>query len=285
MIYKRSNMFNGFGILIFKAVILTGNIFSSCWLSFSLWKQAEGGKGVKAETEEVSSALNEVLTFPSVKGRDIKVYIFNGKQSSATTLVIGGVHGDERSGIKLAHALLADLQSRSIDDFKARVIVIPVANPDGYAANTRVNARGIDINRNFPTKDFRQGSLTKYCNPGKEAASEPETQAILKIIDEYKPELILSFHANIGCVNYDGPAEEIAKTISAKNGLPVRKDIGYATPGSMGTYYGRERNIPIITFELLTKDNQWERHGRVTLETIGVTQSEEDERKEVRHEA
>lgn len=211
-------------------------------------------------------ATSQQLAFRSVKGREIKVYVF--RSGEPTTLVIGGIHGDERPGVELALEFIDRLGSPQVFDFKGRIVVIPKANPDGIIAGTRVNARGIDINRNFPTKDFQQGRFKKSCYPGRQAASEPETIAILQLALQFKPKLILAFHAELGCVNYDGPASEIAGAISAVNGLPVRRDLGYRTPGSLGTYFGVERNIPVITLELLAEDNQWERHGRAIIEGI-----------------
>ena len=64
----------------------------------------------------------------------------------------------------------------------------------------------------------------------------------------------MAFHAELGCVNYGGPGMQIAKAISSENGLPVCKGLGYPTPGSLGTYFGVERNIPVITLELSSKD-------------------------------
>ena len=64
--------------------------------------------------------------------------------------------------------------------------------------------------------------------------------------------------------------QRILPRLLSADGLPVRKDLGYRTPGSLGTYFGVERNIPMITLELLSEDNQWERHGKAILEAIGM---------------
>ncbi len=211
-----------------------------------------------------------LLNFRSVMGREIPVFIYGN--DGPITLVIGGIHGDEPGGVALAEEFIHRLQSNSIKNLVGRIVVIPRANPDGLIAGTRVNARGIDINRNFPTRDFRQGHFTQSCNPGKQAGSEPETRGILHTAEVFKPKLILVFHAELGCVNYDGPGDSIAKVISLENGLPVRQDLGYPTPGSLGTYFGVERDIPVITWELLDHDQQWERHGKAIIAAIGMNQ-------------
>ena len=137
----------------------------------------------------------------------------------------------------------------------SNILFIPCLNPDGMGANTRVNANGVDLNRNFPTKNFGQDGSAAGDNPsayygGNEPASEIETRFIMDVIEKYKPKLILSLHAPYKIVNYDGPAQDIAQKISDIIAYPVEASIGYPTPGSFGTYCGVERNIPTITLEL-----------------------------------
>jgi len=135
------------------------------------------------------------------------------------------------------------------------LLFIPCLNPDGMAQNTRTNANGVDLNRNFPTKNWGEDTSAAGENPqdyfgGKAPASEIETKFVIDIIEKYQPKLILALHAPYKIVNYDGPAQEIAQKISDIIGYPVEESIGYPTPGSFGTYCGVERNIPTITLEL-----------------------------------
>jgi protein MpaA len=215
-----------------------------------------------------NSAFIKKQTFFSVRGRLIEAYEFGSGEHC--TFVIGGVHGDEPEGVVLARSLLRYLQALSLADFGKKVVLIPVANPDGFKAGTRWNAHKIDINRNFPTSNFRSRCLAGRYYPGNKPASEPETKAILKIAEEYHPDLIITFHEDLNCVNYDGPGAEVAARMGAVNGMPVKDDLGYSTPGSLGTYFGRERHIPVITLELFSKDDQWTRHGKAILREIGV---------------
>ncbi len=135
------------------------------------------------------------------------------------------------------------------------LLFIPCLNPDGLQNNTRTNANGVDLNRNFPTKNWGEDTSAAGDNPddyygGKSPASEIETQFVIDIIEKYQPKLILTLHAPYKIVNYDGPAKEVAQKISDIIGYPVEESIGYPTPGSFGTYCGVERNIPTITLEL-----------------------------------
>lgn len=167
------------------------------------------------------------------------------QNETKTVLVIGAVHGDEPQGKFLIENYLKTAQTP-----KNRMLFIPCLNPDGLALKIRQNANEIDINRNFPTKNWQREPFASEYFGGEEAASEIETKFVVDIIEEFSPNIILTLHAPYKVVNYDGPAEEIAEEISKIINYPAEGDIGYPTPGSFGTYAGVERNIPTITLEL-----------------------------------
>ena len=123
-------------------------------------------------------------------------------------------------------------------------------NPDGLKKGTRGNANGVDLNRNFPSSDWSPESPQKKNYPGTHPASEPETRAVMAAIERFSPVAIISIHTWIPQVNFDGPGKQIAECMAEKNGYPITEDIGYPTPGSLGSFVGRDRNIPVITLEL-----------------------------------
>lgn len=170
------------------------------------------------------------------------------KLQPKTILTIGVFHGDEPQGKFLVKNYIQSLQAERSNP-KNRLLFIPCLNPDGLANNTRQNANMVDLNRNFPTKNWTKSKDKEYFG-GENPSSEVETRFIEEIIEEFSPNIILTLHAPYKVVNYDGPAEEIAKNISKIIGYPVQNDIGYPTPGSFGTYSGVEKNIPTITLEL-----------------------------------
>lgn len=187
----------------------------------------------------------------SVMGRAINATIHGTGKTHV--IVIGGIHGDETATPVVARALAASLE-RNPAPVGLTVIVVPEANPDGVAAGTRVNARGVDINRSFPAQNWRSDykSVTRY--PGTEPSTEPETRALIALIQRYSPDLIITIHAALGCVNWDGPAQEFARVMALKNNYPLCPYLGYETPGSFGSYVGVDRSVPTPTIELQATD-------------------------------
>ena len=164
-----------------------------------------------------------------------------GEVNHKNILVIGVFHGDEPQGEILINKYLENNSSN--------LLFIPCLNPDGKDLNTRQNSNNVDLNRNFPTKNWIKSTDKQYYG-GETPASEIETKFVINILEKYKPKAILTLHSPYCVVNYDGNAKEIAEEISKIINYPVEEDIGYPTPGSFGTYCGKERNIPTITLEL-----------------------------------
>ena len=171
-----------------------------------------------------------------------ELLLVGGSFSCNPPLIIGVVHGDEPQGEELINQYLNDVENTSL-------LFIPCLNPDGKILGTRTNSKGVDINRNFPTKNWVYSKKDKYYG-GDSPASEIETRFLTEVLDEYTPSVILTLHTPYKIVNYDGPAREHSEEISKIIGYPVEESIGYPTPGSFGTYAGIERNIPTITLEM-----------------------------------
>ncbi len=161
-------------------------------------------------------------------------------------LIIGVFHGDEPQGEYFINSYL----EKNTNTGKNSLYFIPRLNSN----NIRQNKNGVDLNRNFPTKNWILGEKNDYFG-GNKPNSEEETQFLVKLISENKFSAIITIHAPYKTVNYDGPAQELAQQISQIVGYPPSSDIGYATPGSFGTYCGKERSIPTITIEIDEAEN------------------------------
>jgi len=194
----------------------------------------------------------------SVQGRPIMIQILG--RGPDTTLIMATIHGNEPAGTPLVERLTSYLQSHP-DLLEGReVVLMPLANPDGLAANTRENVHGVDLNRNF-----RANNRVNNGTNGLRPLSEPESRAVETVIRQYSPDRIVSIHQPLNCIDYDGPAQALATRMAQYCDLPVKK-LG-ARPGSLGSFTGEELGIPTVTLELprsasnLTDALLWQRYG------------------------
>lgn len=185
--------------------------------------------------------------------------------SDRPVLFVGGVHGDEPEGVRLAEDLLAWLKNNDGPHLHSW-IVVPCLNLDGFTKNERTNANGVDLNRNFPTSDWSPESKGPRYFPGTRPASEPEVKALVELIERKNPRLIIHFHSWEPCVVYTGAmGRRAAEILSPGPAYEVREDIGYPTPGSLGQYGWLQRQTPVICIEendqLHDHDAIWTRFG------------------------
>lgn len=177
---------------------------------------------------------------------------------------IGGIHGDEPEGIALAESLLAWLKNHS-SNVSLDWILIPCLNVDGAQANERTNGRGVDLNRNFPSQDWNAEHRAPRYYPGPVKASEMETQALVQLIMEVPPQLIVHFHSWKPAVVFAGPAKHMAPLyLVESSGYPLQEDIGYPTPGSLGQWAWLDLQIPVICTEEregASQQDTWTRFG------------------------
>src|SRR6185312_13820322 len=159
-------------------------------------------------------------------------------------LILGGVHGDEIEGVIAAQGLLQSFP------YQLDLTLIPAFNADGVLHRTRTNSRGVDLNRNLPTKDWSPEIKTPRYNPGPHANSEPENQALAKFIETEKPQFLLSLHSWYPVLLVNGDCLREAEVLSRWTGYRIDTDIGYPTPGCLGTFAGRERTSPTLTYEI-----------------------------------
>jgi murein peptide amidase A len=207
--------------------------------------------------------------------RPIEGWFFNLNplHPQVDTLFFGAFHGDEPESAQVLMHLLAKLKTDPGVLHGRCVAVVPQINPDGLRLNTRKNAYQVDINRNFPAQNWEPSPQAEHYHGGYFAASEPETQLVCRLLKRYSPGKIVTLHTPYQVINYDGPpcALALAQTMASLNGYPVEADIGYATPGSFGTYAGVEQGIPVITLELaegVPAVEQWHRHHSALLAAI-----------------
>jgi murein peptide amidase A len=196
-------------------------------------------------------------------------FVVFGDVRRERTLFLAGVHGDELPSVYLLLRLADAIRNNPLLVEGRCVVIAPLVNPDGFLSTPpqRINASGIDINRNFPTRDWPNKALrawTKKANgnrryyPGTRPGSEPETLFQIALINRFKPKKILSIHSPLGFFDFDGPSFSIDSLMKWLDGVskevdyPLKK-FGYF-PGSLGNYAGNERGIFTLTLELPSSD-------------------------------
>lgn len=168
-------------------------------------------------------------------------------------LGIAGVHGEEAETTFLLSRAL-----RLLYTVPEHTAIVLCANPDGMALGTRGNAHGVDLNRNWPARNWSSNTVKSRLlleaervtelSPGGTPASEPETQALQALINRLRPSEILSLHSPLACV--DSPRRTpLVDKLCQQFGLAWQSDIGYPTPGSLGSWCA-EQEIHCITLEL-----------------------------------
>lgn len=167
-------------------------------------------------------------------------------------LVIGGIHGDELSSVSVIFKWMARMEQDVTDHVHWRVL--PLLNPDGLlrAKPQRMNANGVDLNRNFPTDDWLRDSHEHWIKrtganprryPGATPMSEPEIHWLVGEIERFKPDLIVAIHAPYGILDFDG-------AVPAPNRLGSLYLNALGTfPGSLGNY-ASNKGIQVVTVEL-----------------------------------
>ena len=186
----------------------------------------------------------------SAGNRAIPFKVMTGKNNNKNIFLIGGVHGNETEGVQFMFDFCTEFALNNNESpFEHNLILIPVLNPDGLFNARRTNDNKVDLNRNMPTKDWTKEHTEEKFFPGIEAGSEPETKGLISLIEQYTPDYIVSFHSWKPLINYNGPAKKFAENIYNKLPMEIVDDIGYPTPGSLGTWAGFERKIPTITLE------------------------------------
>jgi protein MpaA len=175
------------------------------------------------------------------------------RKQALKVLLLGGIHGDEQTASSVVFKWLQLQGKNNNQEFQWKVA--PVINPDGLLAAKpkRVNARGVDLNRNFPTPNWQQDAPKYWANttrsdprryPGKMPISEPESRWVYDTIEKFKPDVIISVHAPFGVLDLDGPAKP-----PKSFGRLWYNRVG-VYPGSLGNYSGLHKNIPVVTIEL-----------------------------------
>lgn len=209
----------------------------------------------ESQQSKYEAYCERVAKLPKCTSREGRP-IFHVQKDSAShhgkrILVLGLIHGDE----PLAGEMTLEWADRlaALENNRSTWRIVPILNPDGLLKKTRMNSSGVDLNRNFPTRDWTEAALNYWEKsakkdprrfPGDSPASEPETKCAIAHIKDFKPEFIISNHTPYKVLDFDGP----------KMPFPKYKDLPWRAlgnfPGSLGRYMWKDNQIPVLTVEL-----------------------------------
>ncbi len=206
--------------------------------------------------ELCEAARLESAAVRSVKGRILWLRDIKPEQADLRVLVVAAMHGDELSSAAVAFhwiGLAAQMPVAGARQIHWRFV--PVLNPDGVFNRSprRVNAHGVDLNRNFATPNWERDSKLYWEKgtrkdprrwPGPKPLSEPESRFLHDQIRDFKPQLVVSIHAPYGVLDFDGPVVPPQRL-----GSLYLHQLGIF-PGSLGNYGGIQSGVPVVTIEL-----------------------------------
>lgn len=206
------------------------------------------------ESADVAKVCDRVAVIDACKSaRGVPIYHFDAlskKADARKVLVMSLIHGDENESGSVARQWMTRLTSI---ESRSSWRIVPVLNPDGWERNQRTNFNGVDLNRNFPSRDWHAHALPHWEKsqrkdprryPGPNPASEPETLCAMKMIEEYQPDFIISVHTPYGVLDFDGPS------VAFPRFGPIPWVSLGTFPGSLGRYMWMDRKTPVLTIEL-----------------------------------
>lgn len=175
-------------------------------------------------------------------GRPLQILVRHPTvDARARVLVVCGVHGNELGTVPIAQRLL----SVPIPD-DVLVAVMPALNPDGWAAQDRLNGVQVDLNRNFPWR------WAPY-DGGPGPSSEPEVQATMGLVQANPWDLTVWIHQPLGYVAAVPPSDRrFAEAWGAATGLPYREDLDQHGGGE--TWSAKVAGVPSMLVEVATHD-------------------------------
>jgi protein MpaA len=178
------------------------------------------------------SRLERVPLGRSEDGRPIVAYRVGNPQGTPV-LVVGCIHGNEGAGIPVAQAL--ERVHTQLD-----LWIVPDLNPDGHAAGTRQDARGVDLNRNFAFDWHGGGRPWDTYYPGPRPFSERESQIARKLILRIRPRVTIWYHQHMDLVWAWGGGTGAGRIYARAAGLRL-----YRHPNPAGTATGwQQRALP-----------------------------------------
>ena len=202
------------------------------------------------------SKRGTIANEPSVYGHSVEqtpLHVWQPAGSEVEVLIFAGIHGEEPDSTVLLSRALRSMSRRS-----SSCAVVLCANPDGLRYGTRGNANGVDLNRNFPSPNWKADRVTHRWNvdsertvllsPGERPGSEPEVLALMQLVNDLEPQCVVSIHSPLGLID-DPERTDLGRMFAEKSGMPRTVIPIQQTPGSFGSW-AKDIGLATITYEL-----------------------------------
>ena len=153
-----------------------------------------------------------VVVGRSLRGRAIVARVLGPDSAPRKILVVGCIHGNECAGRAILTTLAREPVAAGV-----QLWLVGSMNPDGEAADTRQNADGVDLNRNFPYRWQPGGGATYYAGP--HPLSEPESRTAVRLIERLRPAVTIWYHQHEDLVDMAGGDRGVARRYAQLSGL------------------------------------------------------------------
>lgn len=194
-------------------------------LSLAVLQIGVGVTPSSAEAMRGKGVVGQLLLGRSVRGRPLRAVELGDPASRVKMVIVGCIHGDECAGIAVVRALEAIQPPPGID-----LWLLENMNPDGLAADTRQNADGVDLNRNFPWLWRPLGRRGDRQYSGRRPLGEPESRIVDALLLRLRPRVVIWYHQSLGLVDESGGRSDLERRYARIVGLPLVRLTRY--PGS-----------------------------------------------------
>ena len=210
-------------VATFAVALSCATLFAACTARHSHARPVARARPSDRRTE---AARSPVTIGRSVRGAPIYATEAGAaRRARADLLVVGCIHGNEPAGIAVSEQLRRRLASKPLNAW-----LVDDLNPDGRAADTRQNARGVDLNRNFPWRWQPLGPRGTQQYSGPRPLSEPEARAAFALVQRVRPRIAIWIHQPLAVVDESGGSVAVERRFSHLSGLPLGRLQRY--PGS-----------------------------------------------------
>ena len=165
-----------------------------------------------------AAAQSSVPVGRSHAGRPIRAVRIGSPRAARRMLVVGAIHGTEQAGRAVTRRLRSLRPPRGV-----ALLLVDDLNPDGSAAGSRQNGRGVDLNRNFPFAWRPEGRPFDTYHAGSGPLSEPEARAAASFIARVRPRVTIYYHQMLRLVDRSGGDRVLERLYARRSGLPYRR--------------------------------------------------------------